>query len=73
MSTEKLNLEKKDSIEKMLINMWSTLGMDIPVNFEDIVQFCFEDVCETADPIEWHSGDVTIAFRRWIEAQVKEL
>ena len=69
MSTEKLNLEKKDSIEKMLINMWSTLGMDIPSNFEDIVQFCFEDVCETADPIEWHSGDVTIAFRRWIEAQ----
>jgi hypothetical protein len=28
---------------------------------------------ETADPEEWHSGDVAIAFRRWIEAQVGEV
>jgi hypothetical protein len=62
-------VEKKDEIESTLINMWAGLGMDIPDNFEDIVQFCYEDVCETADPIEWHSGDVSIAFRRWIEAQ----
>ena len=62
-------VEKKDSIESMLIAMWATLGMDIPDNYEDIVQFCYEDVCETADPVEWHSGDVAIAFRRWIEDQ----
>lgn len=61
-------VEKKDSIESMLINMFASIGMDIPENYEDIVQYCYEDVCETADPENWHSGDVTIAFRRWIES-----
>lgn len=51
--------------------MWASLGMDIPSNYEDIVQYCYEDVCETADPENWHSGDVAIAFRRWIEDQHK--
>jgi len=65
------NLRKKDKIEKMLIDIWASIGMDIPNNFEDIVQFCYEDVCDTADAENWHSGDVTIAFRRWIEEQAK--
>jgi hypothetical protein len=66
------SVEKKDAIETMLINMWASLGMDIPNNYEDIVQYCYEDVCETADPENWHSGDVAIAFRRWIEDQATE-
>lgn len=66
---ENWTVEKKDTIEEMLIDMWTKIGIDIPNNYEDIVQFCYEDVCETADPDEWHSGDVAIAFRRWIEAQ----
>lgn len=65
-------VEKKDEIERILINKWACIGMDIPRNYEDIVQDCYEDVCETADPINWHSGDVAIAFRRWIEAQVEK-
>lgn len=65
-------VEKKDKIEYILIGMWRSLGIDIPNNYEDIVQDCYEDVCETADPINWHSGDVAIAFRRWIEAQTKK-
>ena len=67
---ENWSVEKKDIIETMLINMWAQIGMDIPTNYEDIVQDCYEDVCETADPLEWHSGDVAIAFRRWIEKQI---
>ncbi len=66
-----LNTKKKDDIEFILINMWATIGMAIPDNYEDIVQDCFEDVHETADPINWSDGDVAIAFRRWIEKQVK--
>lgn len=66
---EMLATEKKDEIEKMLINIWSSIGMDIPNNFEEIVQFCYEDVCDTADNENWHSGDVVIAFRRWIETK----
>lgn len=68
---ENWTVEKKDEIEKMLINLWSGIGMDIPDNYEDIVQDVYEDVCETADPIDWHDGDVVIGFRRWIEKQVK--
>lgn len=66
-------VEKKDAIEEILIRMWKNMGMDIPDNFEVIVQYCYEDVCETADPKNWHSGDVAIAFRRWIEAQGNKL
>jgi hypothetical protein len=62
-------VEKKDAIETMLIDLWASIGMGIPDNFDVIVQDCYEDVCECADPVNWHSGDVAIAFRRWIEAQ----
>lgn len=62
-------VEKKDEIERILINKFKQIGMDIPDNFEEIVQDVFEDVCETADPIKWHDGDVAIGFRRWIEKQ----
>jgi hypothetical protein len=64
-----LATKKKDKIEKMLIDIWTSIGMDIPNNFEDIVQFCYEDVCDTADAENWHRGDVVIAFRRWIEGE----
>lgn len=62
-------VEKKDEIERILLNMFATLSIDTPDNYEDIVQYCYEDVCETADPIKWHGGDVAIAFRRWIESK----
>jgi hypothetical protein len=64
-------VEKKDEIEKDFILILSLMGMDIPSNFEDIVQFIYEDVCETADPENWSQGDVVIGFRRWIESQSK--
>ena len=62
-------VEKKDEIETNLINLWASISMVIPDNYEDIVQFCYEDICETADPINWSDGDVVIAFRRWIESR----
>ena len=65
-----LNNKKKDEIERNLINKWASIGMDIPENYEDIVQDCYEDVCDTADPVNWNDGDVAIAFRRWIEKQI---
>jgi hypothetical protein len=64
--------EKRFAVQSILILLLSNMGMDTPQNIEEITDFVFEDVCETADPLEWHSGDVAIAFRRWIEAQVKE-
>lgn len=63
------SVEKKDEIEKQFIDIVTQIGMDIPSNFEDIVQFIYEDVCETADPDNWSVGDVAIGFRRWIESK----
>ena len=65
-----LNIKKKDEIESMLIDIFDRINISIPDNIEDITQFCFEDVCDTADPVDWHDGDVAIAFRRWIEKQI---
>ena len=66
------NTKKKDEIESLLIDIFDRINIDIPSNIEDITQFVFEDVCDTADPVEWHDGDVAIGFRRWIEAQVEK-
>jgi len=67
---ENWSVEKKDQIERILINIWGRIPMDIPSNFEDIVQFVYEDVCETADEENWTNNDVAIGFRRWIESNV---
>ena len=47
--------------------IWVKIGIDRPSNHDEIVLFCADDIEETADPDDWHSGDVEIAFRRWIE------
>jgi len=67
-----LQASKKDEIENILISMWAKLGMDSPNNYEDIVQYCFEDVCDTADEHNWSDGDVVTAFRRWVEGENRE-
>lgn len=61
--------EKRLAVQSILILLLSNIGMDTPENIEELTDFVFDDVNETADPDEWHSGDVAIAFRRWIEAQ----
>jgi hypothetical protein len=65
---ENWTVEKKDEIEKGFINLITKIGMDIPDNFEDIVQFIYEDICETADEVNWNDSDIVIGFRRWIES-----
>lgn len=61
------SVKKKDSIECILLLKFRFIDMNIPSNYEDIVQFVYEDVCETADPLKWNNDDVTTGFRRWIE------
>ena len=64
-----LSIGMRDEIESMVIDIFPKIGCDLPDNWEDIVQFVYEDVLETADKNNWHSGDVAIAFRRWIESK----
>lgn len=61
--------EFRMSVQNILIMLLNNMGMDTPQNIEEITDFVAEDVMETADPIDWHSGDVAIAFRRWVEHQ----
>jgi len=65
---ENWTVEKKDEIEMRFINLITKIGMDIPDNFEDIVQFIYEDICETADEVNWNDSNIVIGFRRWIES-----
>jgi hypothetical protein len=61
---EKKRLEVAALLTEMHFNR-----MDTPSNFDEIVDYCLEDINETADAVNWTSEDVTIAFRRWIESK----
>jgi hypothetical protein len=48
----------------------------IPFNYEviiesvdEIVEFIYNDVNETADPINWDVNDVHFSFYKWIETK----
>ena len=62
-------MKKKQEIASLLIDIFDRIGIYIPGNFDEILEFVYQDVCETADKKNWHSGDVAIAFRRWIESK----
>lgn len=64
------NLNHKDNIENILLDRITSIGMGIPENFEDVVQYVFEDVMETSNYPNYSDGDVMIGFRRWIESKV---
>jgi hypothetical protein len=64
-----MNQEKKEEITSMLIDIFDRINIDTPNNFNEILEFVYDDVCETADPVGWHDGDVAIAFRRWIQRE----
>ena len=59
----------RDEIESMVIDIFPKIGCDLPDNWEDIVQFVYEDVLDTADNNNWNNDDVIIGFRRWIESK----
>ena len=57
-------------VEWELKNILKAIGIDNPVNHEEIVDFMKEDIEASADHILWHSGDASIAFRRFLEKDV---
>jgi hypothetical protein len=60
---------RKEVEAQLLGQIYPAIGIDRPENHDDIVEFIVDDVEATADPIEWHSGDVAIGFRRFIESK----
>lgn len=59
----------KKEITELLIDIFDRMIMDIPDNFDEILEFVIKDVKENADEENWNDADVVIGFRRWIEAQ----
>lgn len=64
--------EKKKEIIKLLIDNFDRMNMETPSNFDEIVDFVYEDVDASADKVNWTDMDVIIAFRRWIESKAKQ-
>ncbi|MFA5366659.1 MAG: hypothetical protein WC333_02145 [Dehalococcoidia bacterium] len=64
----------KADIEVMLFDIYHHIGIDKPTNHEEIVDFVFNDVAEAAgiESGDFHSGDVAIGFRRWMESKPTE-
>jgi hypothetical protein len=54
--------------ERILYDLFKSIGCDRPNNMNYIVRYIVDDVVECADPEEWHSGDIAIAFRRLLES-----
>lgn len=68
-NVEFIDVESKKFIENYLIgDVYPSIGIDKPENHDKIVEFILADIKETADPENWHSGDVCIAFRRFLES-----
>ena len=68
-TNNEINAKKWDEIDWMLMDIFNKIGMDLPSNFDKIVEFVYWDVYHAADRENWHDGDVVIGFRRWIEKQ----
>jgi hypothetical protein len=62
-------MNKKKEIISILIDNFDRMNMDTPSNFDEIADFVYDDVCETADQENWNDSDVVIGFRRWIESK----
>lgn len=58
---------RKEVETQLLGEIYPAIGIDKPENHNDIIEFIMDDLIATADPIDWHSGDVSIGFRRFIE------
>lgn len=59
----------RNEVENQLLGeIYPVIGIDKPSNHDDIVEFIVNDVEVAADPVDWHSGDISIGFRRFLES-----
>jgi hypothetical protein len=68
----KVKEQKLKEIELCLLALFALLNMDKPMNFDQIVDYIFNDMAESADGENWSDGDVVTGFRRWIEGQFRD-
>ena len=59
---KELTVKEKDRIESIVISILCSNGKSLPDNYEQIVQYVFEDVCEED---YWSILDVALSIRRY--------
>lgn len=57
-------------IEHQLMNIYSQIGIDKPINHNDIIDYIENDIMDTRDVNDYTftSEDVKIGFRRFLES-----
>ena len=65
---EEENLNKKDKLETRFINMITNIGMGVPDNFEDVVQFIYEYILDLPES-NWGDEDIAMGLQLWIESK----
>lgn len=61
--------KNREEVASMVVDIFDRINIDTPINIDEIIDFCCEDVESSADKDNWHDGDVAIAFRRWVESK----
>lgn len=64
-------MERENDCRQLAQNLINSVcniaGCGRPKNNDEIIDYIVQEVSETADSENWHSGDVGIAFRRYLE------
>lgn len=61
--------DKIKEVEHELKLIYQKIGIDTPRNHDKILDFVYSDVNDCADKEDWHSGDVAIAFSRFLQRE----
>ena len=69
MAKQNVALRKKQEIADMLIDIFDRILIEVPNNFDEILNFVVDDVNERADKIHWNDGDVAFSFKKYIESK----
>ena len=66
--TQALNKTKRDEIETAFISFVGNMSMELPENYDDIVQYIFEYIIELPKD-DWGEDDIIFGFQHWIESK----
>lgn len=58
--------ECKEIANNLINSICSLAGCNLPDNKDNIIDYIVQNVKEI-DPINWHSGNISTAFRKWME------
>jgi len=64
------NLKTIADIERVLFaHLVKRIGIQIPTNFDEIVEYVHMDMLHNRKKRRWDKTDVILGFRRWIESK----